>query len=102
MTKKLHELIELAKSGKKFSFKATSTISNVTIYNQNSFNGIAVWSENAITADWEYIVEKEPLVVELDVEWAKDMFGPTYPIAPLGDLSLLVGKSGTLTFVEKI
>lgn len=62
-TKKLHELIKLAKEGKQFIAKTSFSVP----LKEKSFLQKEPWSESFITADWEYQETREPEVVEFDL-----------------------------------
>lgn len=67
-TAKLHELIQLAKTGKKF--KASY---DQAIYNEKYFQSVINWHWNAVLADWEYEEIEEPEVLEFDIN-ANNLF----------------------------
>ena len=65
MTKMLHELITLAKEGKKFSVRHPT--SN-RIFDQDEFNYNNNWVNNSITMPWtDYKETKEPIVIWVNV-----------------------------------
>ena len=65
MTKMLHELIKLAKEGKKFTVVNHSQ----TVFDQNNFRFDTVcWSPESIVTPWtDYKEEREPMVIWVNV-----------------------------------
>lgn len=59
MKKKLHELIQLAKEGKKFK-----AFYDEAIYDEKHFAIIIAWHWNAVVSDWQYQEIRDPEVVE--------------------------------------
>lgn len=65
-TVKLHDLILMAKCGKKFRAKR----SGITYHlNQTDFKQCDSWGNDAIVADWTYEEIIEPLKLETDVKF---------------------------------
>lgn len=64
MKKKLHELIQIAKKGKKF--KARHPLLK-NLWSENHFLIFETFSKDAIVHDWEYQEIREPQVVEFDL-----------------------------------
>jgi len=60
MKKKLHELIEMAKSGCKFHAKYSESEGWLNEYYIRIFNE---WSSDSITADWDVRMDREPRVI---------------------------------------
>lgn len=59
MTKKLHELIEMAKAGQCFIAKTSFSVP----LKEKHFLQKEPWSESFITADWTVRIKREPRVV---------------------------------------
>ena len=65
MTKMLHELIKLAKEGKKFTVVNHSQ----TVFDQNNFRFETVcWSPESVVTPWtDYKEEREPMVIWVNI-----------------------------------
>lgn len=64
-TKKLHELIQLAKEGKQFKATRPGLVDFIWDWDFKDFNS---WSKDSILADWEYQEFREPEVVEFELD----------------------------------
>ena len=92
---KLHELIELAKQGKKFKAFATCTKTGQSSpwCKQERFSDQSIYAAWLVTADWTMEEIREPI----KVEWTFDNIARTGKIEiPHG----LVGKPFKVTFEE--
>ena len=82
-TKKLHELIQLAKDGKKFKAITRGLAEFLCDWH---FKTSDSWSKDSILADWEYQEIRKPEVVEFELDCKEfkqsyalvnQRFGPT-------------------------
>lgn len=100
MTKKLHELIKMAKEGKKFK-----AFYDEAIYDEKHFASIITWHWNSVIADWEYQEIREPEVVEFECEfWEENQLGYIIPAGlDIADkLTPLIGRKWKVVCTEVI
>lgn len=67
-SKMLHELIEMARAGKKFMARRVDSACPVG-YNHEHFRHCNGWSSNDVVASWLYEETREPRVVEFTADW---------------------------------
>lgn len=97
-TKKLHELIELANKGVKF--RATRGY-GLFLFPGDFFNHRNGWSNDQITACWEYEEIKDPIKSSGIVQWVKESNGIVYPYGDMGlPMRDLIGKKTKITIEE--
>lgn len=101
-TAKLHELIQMAKDGKKFSAEHPL---NKSVWNDKEFIDCETYNYKSIVMDWQYEEIREPEVVEFECEFLKeDTFGYIVPYGlDISDkIEPLVGKKWKVVCTEVI
>lgn len=79
-TKMLHELIALAKCGKKFKVK--SIYGKAEFTHEQFTNDDERWLVPYITSPWQYEEVREPRVVEFEGDWTMAKFGDAFVNEP--------------------
>lgn len=87
-TKKLHELLSLAKAGKKF--RATYDYSDA--WSEHDILAASSWPVNYITADWTYKEIKDPIKLEFEAKVIRH----EYAGCSVNNLTLSFGDIGEL------
>ena len=97
-TKKLHELIELAMQGRRF----TAYICEGSKVSELRILDTRVWTPEAIAADWTYEEIKEPVKVELiGAAMTVEMIGPEEDVVSFATQSMSEEQAQQLGSLKK-
>ena len=98
--KMLHELIELAKQGKKF----IARLEGESIDYREVYFCSGGWEDEAVIGQWTYKEIKEPQVVEFECIWYRENGSGVMPFGQnIGTkLETLIGKTWKVTCVEVV